>query len=470
MHPLCHFLTRWKCKSIFDQLALGALRGIEGDAAARWQSLFLWRIESFLRGVDAPAAEFRDYTNHSFDPHEPWGTAPRLAAKWYDKTVASLNAGRWREGTHDAGVLLRYAACSLLMLHGHHRDPGLSRRSLFAWTVARNYQSLMAIAREQPPSRLNEWDSGDVEGFLAQAALKARADEEIVLDRMTPELFKSDPPRLDDELRLRLARHLADVEQSLGEILRQTLAQVETSPRHYPVGFAHGAAWPSLPVFWATRTHARLDARRTIQAMRSEWESTGRIRETQPDDARALHDAYAIAHGANPRDERRGMTPPLHLAEGIPFSIERGNRPEAVSVDPITWASSVREATSIRPELAERLDQLGVGTVRQLLAANPEELAAKLSPHATSADVLEWRDEAALCQEIPLLLPVEAQLLVACGVTGRNDLAALAPVELWELVIPVAESPDGARILGEAPIPNLDAVTEWIQAARLKVA
>ncbi len=30
MHPLFHFLIRWKCKSVFHKLALGALRDLDG--------------------------------------------------------------------------------------------------------------------------------------------------------------------------------------------------------------------------------------------------------------------------------------------------------------------------------------------------------------------------------------------------------------------------------------------------------
>jgi hypothetical protein len=107
-----------------------------------------------------------------------------------------------------------------------------------------------------------------------------------------------------------------------------------------------------------------------------------------------------------------------------------------------------------------------VKTIGDLLAADPDELSASIHPHATSADIDTWQDEARLCCEVNGLAPAESQLLVACGVTGPEDLAALSPVELWELVVPVAESPDGRRLLHGGPAPDLDAVTRWIDAAR----
>ena len=50
--------------------------------------------------------------------------------------------------------------------------------------------------------------------------------------------------------------------------------------------------------------------------------------------------------------------------------------------------------------------------------------------------------------------------------SGSEDLAALSPIELWELVIPVAESPDGRRVLKGQKAPSLDVVTGWIDAAK----
>lgn len=486
MHPLFHFLIRWKCKSVFHKLALGALRDLDGPAAQAWQSLLLWKIEPFLDGVDAPFEEFRDFTNHSFDPKEPWGTAPRLATKWYFQAREAFDARDWPEGTRRSGILLRYCALSLLMFHGHHRDPGLSRRRIVAWYLGQHAERLRAGAElPRPAAPLVAWRQGELEAFLAQAARAARTDEEWVFDQLRPDSTNRPVIGGHDELDERLGIHWHLVERALGSVLRRLTSDITDPPRRYPIGVAFAAAVPSIPIFSWTRYRDRRDQSRVIQPMLAEWAATGHVRETEPGDLRALRDAYAIAHGAA---KSRGIPKPsiapgttsapkakpappprVPTVDHIPLSIARG-RPEPPPVGPISLNSPVGAATSMSSEVAEGLYKLGVHTVRDLLNASLDELAARLAPHATRADLSVWCDEASLSCEIPLLMPVESQLLVACGVTGRRDLAALSPVELWEMVIPVAESPDGARILRDSPIPNLDAVSEWIQAAQLPAA
>lgn len=486
MHPLFHFLIRWKCKSVFHKLALGALRDLDGASARAWQSLLLWKIEPFLDGVDAPSEEFRDFTNHSFDPKEPWGTAPRLATKWYLQAREAFDARDWPEGTRRSGILLRYCTLSLMMFHGHHRDPGLSRRRIVAWYLGQNAERLRAEAElPQITAPLVAWRQGELEAFLAQAARAARLDEEWVFDHLRP--VSADRPVLapDGELDKRLGTHWLIIERALGSVLRRLTSEITDPPRNYPIGMAFAAGVPSIPIFGWTRARDRREQLRIIQPMMTEWAETGHIRQSAPPDLRALRDAYAIAHGA----ARTPVVPKPSIAPGtmnapstipskprrvpttdhIPLSIARG-RPETPPAGPISLNSPVGVATSMSSEVAESLYALGVHSVRDLLDSSLEELAAKLAPRATRADLSVWCDEASLSCEIPLLMPVESQLLVACGVTGRRDLAVLSPVELWELVIPVAESPDGARILRDSPIPNLDTVSEWIQAAQLPAA
>lgn len=471
MHPLFHFLKRWKCKSVFQTLALEAISGIEGEAAERWQGLFLWRIEAFLRGVDAPMREFRDFANHSFDGEEPWGTAPRLAAKWYEKTAEALRVGDWNEGAHHAGVMLRYSTFSLLLSHGHHREPGVVLRDYVAWLLAERYEPLATLSdHENCPedADIRQFENGrDLESFFAGASRLTRAEEAVILDRLTHQALGRELCQTDEEIEPALARHLGRVRLALGSVLRRVVAEAQLAPPSDPVGFAHLAAWPSLPIFWLTRTSSRRASRRMINAMRRDWSESGRIglsvQRLPMADVEALREAYAISHQA---DQRSAPA----LADTVPLSIARSVPRELQSFEPITGDSAVGAATSMRDDIADELANLRIHSVRDLLAANPDDLAESLAPRATAADLADWRNEATLCHDIPMLSPAEAQLLVACGVSGRSDLASFSPVELWELMIPVAESPDGSRILAGGPSPGLDSVTEWIDAARLEAA
>lgn len=477
MHPLFHFLKRWKCKNVFHSLALDAISQIEGEEAEAWQGLFLWRIEPFLRGVDAPAQEFRDFANHSFDADEPWGTASRLASKWFEMTTETIRSGDWNAGAHHAGVLLRYATFTLLLFHGRHHDPGLSLRHFLAWYLGENYGSLTDPRDEEDLTEtvdFRQFEQGrELEEFLAGASRLARADEAVVLDWLTPIALDSGGHPGGEEREGELARHLQRVRMALGVVMRRVIADADKPPPSDPLGVASVVAWPSLPVFWATRAASRLVSQKDINAMRRGWSEAGAVG-SLPDlrsmaDVEALREAYAIAHARSTEADEGDMLVSF-ASDIVPLSIARAVPGELQTFEPITGDSSLREATSMGEKLANDLADLRVCSVRDFVAANPSDLAALLSNRVTAGDIADWQNEAALCHDIPLLSPTEAQLLVACGVTGRADLATFSPVDLWELVIPVAESPDGIRILGKVPSPGLDCVSEWIDAARLEAA
>lgn len=463
MHRLFRLLHHWKCKNAAQKLALDALRRLPEESAERWPDLFLWHVEPYLRGIDAPEREFRDFTNHVLYAAEEWGGAARLARKWYWRTVESLRCGEWSEAAYHAGVLARYAAFPFSPLRTGHDERGLQLRTPVEWVITQLYGRLTAA--DDSPDRL-VMPSGDewLEELLILGAVEAREHLDVVVNGFDFNTVVNDPAALNDELRVAFGRLVSLASTTLGAILGRAIRESGAEPPRFPLGIAAAFAIPSLPLFWLTRSQAAAAEWKSIRAMHREFQQTGRIEASLHVAATAVRDAYAIdvlkqSPGA------LALNPPRTLpTESV------GAEPAAKSqsrrfAEPISESSPAAAAASISAEFVERLSSLGIETVGNLLSVEPDEIASDLGAAATALDVAAWQDEARLCCELHGLDPVEAQLLVACGVTGAADLAALEPVELWELVAPVAESPDGRRLLRGDPPPDLDAVTRWIDAA-----
>jgi hypothetical protein len=141
----------------------------------------------------------------------------------------------------------------------------------------------------------------------------------------------------------------------------------------------------------------------------------------------------------------------------IPFTLRFRLSPESPVVD----------APSIGAKTAERLQRAGIRTVAELLAAEPDPLAARVSfKHVTPQNIRAWQAEARLACTIPEIHGHDAQILAASGLTEPSDLAALEPREVLEMIAPFVQSTEGQRILRSSAPPDLDEVTNWVAWAR----
>ena len=126
----------------------------------------------------------------------------------------------------------------------------------------------------------------------------------------------------------------------------------------------------------------------------------------------------------------------------------------------------VVDAPSIGPKTAEKLNAADVFTVSDLLQANPNELADRMSgKRFTSETIQQWQLQAELVCSIPNLRGHDAQVLVACGVEDPVTLASLEPSNFLAKVNQFVESKDGQRAIRSAKKPDLAEVTAWIQWA-----
>ena len=129
--------------------------------------------------------------------------------------------------------------------------------------------------------------------------------------------------------------------------------------------------------------------------------------------------------------------------------------------------SDVVEAPSINQRTAERLKAVGIHTIQHLLDVNAVTAERKIDyQRIKTQNIKEWQAQAALRCRIPFLLDSHAQLLVACGITTVESLAAFNLSETWNRVEQFLPSSECRRILGSHQIPDLSDVRNWVLAAQ----
>jgi predicted flap endonuclease-1-like 5' DNA nuclease len=181
----------------------------------------------------------------------------------------------------------------------------------------------------------------------------------------------------------------------------------------------------------------------------------------------ADRDARRLERRSRPdRDARRRRDESNYAAESSGMARSNGASKTELRFY-LNLEDPVVDAPSIGPRTAERLQEIGVRTVRELLDADPESLSKQLGNSRFTAKVVrEWQAQATLACRIPQLRGHDAQILVACEVTDPSQLAAMDENELWSRVRPFVRTAEGKRIIRSGKAPDIDEVREWILWAK----
>jgi predicted flap endonuclease-1-like 5' DNA nuclease len=164
-----------------------------------------------------------------------------------------------------------------------------------------------------------------------------------------------------------------------------------------------------------------------------------------------------------PTQAARPVKAPRELPAGAPLAKREKNLPRFT----LSGDAPVVQAPSIGPKTARRLETLGVKTIADLLALEPEQGEAAIDAgHISAQTIRDWQAQALLACTVPGLKSREAQALAACGVKDAVDLARRDAVELCDAVARWGLSEEGQRAWGNAPAPNEDDVATWIARAK----
>ncbi len=231
------------------------------------------------------------------------------------------------------------------------------------------------------------------------------------------------------------------------------------------------------PIYYEGSSRDRRNGRSEHRPVRSEARER---REAQPPYQVVTRNAERVAPTARisepataqPREAARERAPrrerqPLEAVEKV--RVVGNVRKESATKGArfyLDLSSPVVDAPSIGPRVANKLEQIGIHTVEQLLASSAESIAQRLQlKRVDGAAVRNWQDQARLVCRIPNLRGHDAQLLVACRVTSPEELSKMHASSLLNQVQALARGTEGQRILRGSQEPDLAEINDWISWA-----
>lgn len=242
------------------------------------------------------------------------------------------------------------------------------------------------------------------------------------------------------------------------EVLKKPLEQLDEQPAPTSMGVAHGTGAPARP-------------RPTKQV--------------KPKAAPAPVPAPVVADAPKPvptkppkveppKIELKPVEPPKAPVTKPPATAPAATMKAQPAKPPETKADRlyldlsmpVEKAPSIGAKTAAVLENQGIETVGDLLSIDPDRLADRIKdPHIDSYTILTWQMQADLCCTVPGLRGHDAQILTACGISHRDELAAAHADSLLNKVDSFVATPVGERILRGGDRPDLKEVSHWIACA-----
>lgn len=379
-----------------------------------------------------------------------------------------------------------------------------------------------------PDVTVPEGDDWLAKMVLAGAAL-ANPHYEVCIEHYDLKKGVKDPPSgLDQEIKDRIARLIGHAVVGYARIMERAFAESEAIPPATNITLLGVLARLTVPLFWVTKKLKDAKERAIVEATFREFEATGKVIETLSDDDFAIRKAHCeevlkkplaeldeeeprpigTAHGigtpTRPRPMKKAATPSIVVAEkeqpspkAIPNERAKSAEPLKVAPAPPTSTDStasknpttepprverhaekqadrfyltldmpIEKAPSIGTTTAAMLEEHGVSTVGDLLAFDPDRLADAIHDERfDSFTILTWQMQADLCCDVPNLRGHDAQILTACDISHREELASSNPQALWQKVQSFVSTPAGERILRGGPRPDLAEVTNWIQWA-----
>ncbi len=498
MSLLFNVLFANECTSTHHKIALDALRHLEDEDAPLWRNLFLYYFDAYLDGAKAPDKKFKDFRNHVLHVQDDfWGGACKQAEAWYVLTVRHLKQGAWSKAAYSAGVLSHYFTDPFMPFHTGQSEEEMQIHRAVEWSIAKSYDELQNILEEQggyPDLGVAEGEDWLAEMIRGGAELGS-AHYQLLIDHYDLEAGVKDPPAgLDQEIKDAIAEQIGLATVGFARVLENAFDDADVEPPHVSLGLAGYLATLTIPVAWVTRKLADRRQRTIVEAMYREFRQQGRVDRTLPDDDREVRRLYAeevlkvsldelinqplgalgTAHGQGRPARDIARTPVVSVARDTcgPDVDEESGQPVAGRPRPggpryyLRPRDEVEDAPSIGPKTARRLAKVGISSVADLLACDPDNVATDLKTRYIDAELIrEWQMQARLVCCVPHLRGHDAQILVACGVTEPDELAAAQADALLQAAREFALSAEGKRVLRSSAVPDQDEVTDWIEWA-----
>ena len=285
-------------KNTHHRLALDALELLKHADAPRWNDLFLFHYEAYLKGAKAPDDEFKDFQNHVLHVQDNyWGGAVKTAQLWYKLTVDALRNADWKEAVYSAGVLSHYFSDPFMPFHtGQTEEEGKVHRAA-EWSIAQSYVELRNIIRQD----LGGYPTLELPNTAAWLAdvIRLGAEEANRHYRTLLEHYnlaagvKNPPAGLDQELKDCIAGQLALATAGFARVLDRAFADAQAEPPRVSLTLETLVSTSIVPIFWITRKLTDVKDRAAVEAIYAEVQARGKVVQALPEDERAVRKLHA---------------------------------------------------------------------------------------------------------------------------------------------------------------------------------
>jgi len=285
-----------RCRSTHHYIALDALSLIGGDQGEAWKAVLLVHHEHLLEGAKAPDAKFKDFMNHVCHVHEgQWGGAPGKAMEWYGRAVGLLRAKQWSKAAYALGVLSHYYADPIQPFHtGQTEEEGVIHRAV-EWSIAKSRDVIDELIEANGyPSVSVPQGPGFVADMVVAGATLSNTYYHTFIDHYDIHRGVSHPPSgLDDTMREAIAELVAYATAGFAAIVTRAVEEAAVAPPKVSLTLQGYIETLDIPVRWVTAKLADLNDRATVERMYKEFQKTGKVVKTLPDDDKAIRKAHA---------------------------------------------------------------------------------------------------------------------------------------------------------------------------------
>ena len=467
------------------KMAMNALQHFRGEDAEKWRNLFVRHYELYLLGSKDPDTRFRDFRNHVLHVSDNfWGGAVQQSEKWYQETVADLQAANWKQAVYSAGVLSHYFMDPLMPLHtAQSEEEGVIHRAC-EWSINQSFDQLLSMleqgdgypAFELPKSP--DW----LKRTVSAGASLAHQHYRTYIDHYNIEIGLKDPPSgLDEELRQITSKLIGYASVGFARILERAFEESGQKPVTVSTSWLGCLAGLTIPFSWVLNRISGVSERKQVQKVYQEYRKTGKALRSLSRDEKTVRQAHAeevLKISIEELDQKEigpvGSKSTAKLpgrkrkARRRRKSAQEKNPAVAAEIEtPLRFhlgpGEALEKAPSIGAKTARRFADLGIETVGDLIIADPRSTAVAMNHRQIDeVKIEEWQTQAKLACRIPGIRGHDAQLLVACGFDDPDEIVEAEADQLLSLVEEYADSPEGKSILRNGKVPDLAEVEDWI--------
>ncbi|MEZ5945335.1 MAG: DUF4332 domain-containing protein [Hyphomonas sp.] len=285
-----------RCRSTHHYIAFDALSLISSEEGGAWKDLFLVHHEHLLEGAKAPDSKFKDFKNHVCHVNEgQWGGARGEAMTWYARSVELLREKKWSKAAYALGVLSHYYADPIQPFHtGQTEEEGVIHRAV-EWSIAKSRDEIDALIEA---SGYPDVDVPEGPGFVADMVLEgatlANVYYDTFIDHYDIDRGVAHPPAgLDDTMREAIAELVAYATAGFAALVSKAIEEAAVAPPKVNLTLQGYIETLDIPLRWITSKMADAADRAQVERMYKEYQKTGKVIKTLPDDDKFIRKLHA---------------------------------------------------------------------------------------------------------------------------------------------------------------------------------